>query len=97
MQVYGPSQLHGVHGVNAPHGPTAPRGAEQATEQASGLSAPRDELQISDVGRFVDQIHGLPEIRQDRVQDLRTALANGTYDIDSKLDLTVSRLLDEIG
>ena len=92
MQVYGPS-LHGVHGVNAPHGPTAPRGVDQA----AGLSAPRDELQISDVGRFVDQARGLPDIRQDRVQDIRTALANGTYDIDSKLDLTVSRLLDELG
>ena len=97
MQVYGPS-LHGIHGVNAPHGPTAPRGTEQAgTEQASGLSAPHDELQLSDVGRFVDQARGLPDIRQDRVQDIRSALANGTYGIDSKLDLTVSRLLDEIG
>ena len=93
MQVYGPSQLHGVHGVNAPHAPAAPRGAEQP----SGLSAPRDELEISDVGRFVDQARGLPEIRADRVQDLRAALANGTYDLDSKLDLTVSRLLDELG
>jgi len=97
MQVYGPSQLHGVHGVNAPHGPAAPRGPENSSGQSSGLTAPRDELQISDVGRFVDQTHSLPEIRADRVQDLRAALANGTYDIESKLDLTVSRLLDEIG
>jgi anti-sigma28 factor (negative regulator of flagellin synthesis) len=93
MQVYGPSHLHGVHGVNAPHGPAA----AGAVEPSSGLTAPRDELQISDVGRFVDQAHGLPDIRADRVQELRAALASGTYDIESKLDLTVSRLLDEIG
>ena len=96
MQVYGPSQLHGVHGVNAPHG-AAPRGAELGSAQPSGPSAPRDELAISDVGRFVDQANSLPDIRQDRVQELRAALVNGTYDIDSKLDVTVSRLLDEIG
>ena len=93
MQVYGPSQVHGAQGITGPHGTTASRGPEQS----SGLSAPRDELQLSDVGRFVDQANSLPEIRQDRVQELRAALASGTYDIDSKLDLTVSRLLDEIG
>jgi len=93
MQVYGPSQVHGVQGITGPHGTTASRGPDEP----SGLSAPRDELQLSDVGRFVDQANSLPEIRQDRVQELRAALASGTYDIDSKLDLTVSRLLDEIG
>ena len=93
MHVYGPSHVHGVHGVNAPHAPAPAR----AAEQPSGLTAPRDEVQISDVGRFVEQTHGLPEIRSDRVEDLRAALASGTYDIESKLDVTVDRLLDEIG
>ncbi len=93
MQVHGPSHLHGVHGVSTPHGPTAAR----APEQPSGPTAPRDEVHISDVGQFVDQTHGIPDIRADRVEDLRAALASGTYDIESKLDLTVSRLLDEIG
>jgi hypothetical protein len=93
MQVYGPSHLHGVQGVSPPHAPSAPRGPESPT----GLTAPRDELEISDIGRFVDQANSLPEIRQERVDQLRAALAAGTYDIESKLDLTVSRLLDEIG
>jgi anti-sigma28 factor (negative regulator of flagellin synthesis) len=93
MQVYGPAHLHGVQGISPPHAPAAAPAAEQTTP----LTAPRDELQISDVGRFVDQVHGLPEIRHDRVEQLRAALANGTYDVESKLDLSVSRLLDEIG
>jgi anti-sigma28 factor (negative regulator of flagellin synthesis) len=93
MQIHGPAHLHGIHGTRAPHGATAPQGAEQST----GLTAPRDELQISDVGRFVDQVHNLPEIRLDRVQQLQAALASGTYDVDAKLELAVSRLLDEIG
>jgi anti-sigma28 factor (negative regulator of flagellin synthesis) len=108
MQVYGPSHLHGVHGVSAPHGPSGIRGTDQigadqigaeqlGATQGSGLTVPRDEIHISDVGRFVDQTHSLPEIRADRVQNLRAALANGTYDVESKLDLTVSRILDEIG
>lgn len=92
MQIYGPSQLHGVHGISAPHGVSAPRAAERTT----GVTAPRDELQLSEVGRLVEQSHTLPEIRLDRVQQLRTALADGTYDLESKLELTVSRLLDEI-
>jgi len=35
-------------------------------------------------------------MRMDRVQELRAALANGTYDIDARLELTVQRILDEL-
>ena len=35
-------------------------------------------------------------MRTDRVQELRTAILNGTYETDAKLDVALDRLLDEI-
>ncbi len=54
-------------------------------------------LEISDVGNFVDQVHDLPGIRHERVQHIREALANGTYDVEGNLELALGSLLDEIG
>jgi negative regulator of flagellin synthesis FlgM len=54
-------------------------------------------LDISPEAELLSQVRDLPEIRQDRVNDLRAQIKNGTYDTDEKLDLALSRLLDEIG
>jgi flagellar biosynthesis anti-sigma factor FlgM len=93
MQIHGPlaAHLHAAQSVHAPHAPTAaPKAADvQAT-------VVRDEVQISDAGRFLEQTRSLPDIRLEKVQQLREALASGTYDVDSRLDLAVSRLLDEL-
>jgi negative regulator of flagellin synthesis FlgM len=42
-------------------------------------------------------VHDLPDVRQDRVNEIRAQIKAGTYDTDEKLDLALSRLLDEIG
>jgi len=92
MQIYGPSQLHQAHAISRPQ--TAP--ATQPAAPAAPAST-SDVLEISDVGNFVDQVHDLPEIRHNRVQEIREALANGTYDIEGNLEMALGALLDEIG
>ena len=42
-------------------------------------------------------MQNVPDIRQDRVSGSRTQIAQGTYETPQKLDVAVSRLLDEIG
>jgi anti-sigma28 factor (negative regulator of flagellin synthesis) len=39
----------------------------------------------------------IPAIRQDRVDAIRTAIAQGTYETDAMLNVALDRLLDEIG
>jgi len=91
MQVYGPSYLHGPQAVSAPHNA---RGA--AAPDANSATAIRDEVSISSAGSFLDKVHSLPDIRQDRVAQIRDALASGTYLTPDKLDLAMERLLDEV-
>jgi negative regulator of flagellin synthesis FlgM len=57
----------------------------------------QDEVQISDAGRLVDQVRDLPEIRQDRVNQIRNEIAKGVYETPEKLQIALERLLDEIG
>ncbi len=91
MQIYGPTHLHGPQSVKAPH---HSRFTEPAASPSSTFAA--DELQISQEAQFTEQARGLPEIRQDRVADIRAQIASGTYESAEKLDAAVSRLLDEI-
>ena len=66
MHIYGPAHLHGPQSIGAPH---TSRISPPATR---GDSAPiRDELQISDAARLVEQAQQAPDIRQDRVNAIR--------------------------
>lgn len=92
MQIYGPTQLHGAQSINAPH--TA-RTSGPATGTSTGAIS--DQLDISDAGQLLDKMSSLPDIRQDRVSQIRAQIANGTYETDDKLGAAVDNLLDEIG
>jgi len=92
MQIYGPTQLHGAQAISAPH-------TSRATTAAgsTGSTAVSDQLDISSAGQLLDRINQMPDIRQDRVSQLRAAIAQGNYETDDKLGAAVSNLLDEIG
>ncbi|MES1213395.1 MAG: flagellar biosynthesis anti-sigma factor FlgM, partial [Singulisphaera sp.] len=56
----------------------------------------QDIVDISETGRLLEMAAQLPDIRSDRVAELRAQIAQGNYDSAEKLDLAVERLLDEI-
>lgn len=91
MQVYGPSHVHGPQSVSAPHG-VRQQPSFQAPSAAGG-----DEVQISSVGQLLGRISEMPDIRQDKVQQLRALIAQGTYDSESRLSSALDKLLEEIG
>jgi negative regulator of flagellin synthesis FlgM len=92
MQVYGPAHLHGPQSPSAPH---AARINQAPSSSPSGSI--QDELQISDAGRLMEQAGAMPDIRWDRVNQLRAQIAQGTYETDDKMQVALGKLLDEIG
>jgi len=91
MQIYGPSQLHGAQSINGPHTTrTAPASGSSSSNPIS------DQLDISQAGQLAARLSDVPDIRADRVSQIREALANGTYESDDKLNTALDRLLDEI-
>ncbi|MFV2067294.1 MAG: flagellar biosynthesis anti-sigma factor FlgM [Pirellulales bacterium] len=92
MHIYGPSQVHGPQGMNPPHNARVARSAPPQVQSTSG-----DELQISDAGQLAAERSDVPEIRLGRVAEIRQAIAEGTYETETNLNVAVDRLLDQIG
>jgi anti-sigma28 factor (negative regulator of flagellin synthesis) len=91
MYIYGTSQIHAAQPLNPPHRP-APAQNTSGGYRAGGV----DQLDISPEADFVAQARELPEIREDRVAALKAQIQSGTYETADKLDMALSRLLDEI-
>jgi len=91
MYIYGSSQIHAAQPISAPHRMT-PSQASSGVSSFGGV----DQLDISPEADFVAQARDLPEIREDRVAALKAQIQNGTYETADKLDVALSRLLDEM-
>ncbi len=92
MQIYGPSQAHGPQALNAPHA------ARPARTQPTQATTPvGDQLDISEAAQLAAQVNDLPDVRLDRVAELRAEIASGNYETEARLSGAVDRLLDEIG
>ena len=91
MQIHGTTQVHGPQSINAPHRAQAPQKAAQ-----TGYATGTDQLDISREADMVSRARELPDIRAERVAELRAAIEAGTYETADKLDIAVGRLMDEI-
>jgi flagellar biosynthesis anti-sigma factor FlgM len=55
-----------------------------------------DSVELSDHARYLDKLRHLPDVREDRVAEIRSAIARGSYDVGHRLDVAIDRLLDDI-
>ena len=91
MQIYGPTHVHAAQPLAPPH-----RLSPTQAPNPSGADYGVDQLDLSPEAELAAQIRDLPEIREDRVAAIRAQIASGTYETPEKLDIALSRLLDEI-
>ena len=82
-------EIYGAGGTQGPQ-PIYPRLAAFSVDagQTVHAQAPRDQVEISPLGRMLDGVSRLPEIR--------AQIAAGIYDTPEKMDLALDRLLDEL-
>ena len=91
MQIYGANQVHGAQAISAPHN----NQLAQPTQQARSIDT-TDTVQFSAESQLVAQANELPEIRQDRVNELRTLIESGQYETAERFDSAVDNLLNEL-
>ncbi len=91
MEIHGLGPIHGPQPIKAPHR------LQPAQVDTSLDTTPFDQVDISAEADLVSRVHELPDIRADRVEDIRAEIDAGVYETDEKLDVAVGRLLDEIG
>lgn len=57
---------------------------------------PVDRVEISPMARLMTEISALPDIRAEKVAQVRAEIQAGTYITPEKFDLAVARLLEDI-
>ncbi len=88
--------IHSIRNVASLSHPS--NGMIRRDEQADAAS-PRiagDRVELSDTARLLNSMRQMPEIRQDRVDTIRNAIARGVYDTADRLDVALDKMLDEI-
>lgn len=51
---------------------------------------------LNDLPEWIERVHALPEIRWAKVESVRRALTEGTYDVDHHLEQLANHLPDEL-
>lgn len=91
MQIHGPTHVHGSQPINSPHRVRPTQTNEAPAQSTSGV----DQLDISPEADLVSRVREVPDIRADRVAQIRAEIESGVYETDEKLDIALDRLLDE--
>ncbi|QOJ19115.1 MAG: flagellar biosynthesis anti-sigma factor FlgM [Phycisphaeraceae bacterium] len=55
-----------------------------------------DRVELSDRAVLLEELRRLPDIRQDRVEAARQAIARGEYPTDAQVDAALERLLEDL-
>ena len=75
-------RLRAMQAAAALRGKAAPAAAKAPTRQPDGVSLSEAALSLSAAQKAVSLS---PDVREDRVQAIKAALANGTYSVDSRV------------
>jgi len=55
-----------------------------------------DNINSTPIGQVLKKIASLPEIRQEKVLNLRREITEGRYDLAERLDLALDRVLEDL-
>ena len=94
MEVQGPGSLQ----RSVPISPvkSAGQSAAAAKPQTPAVSKPKDAVEISSAGQLLDKLSKSPEVRAERLAQIKASIASGDYDSDEKLEAALMSLLQSI-
>jgi len=90
MELSGPRGVEGAKPI---------RGKKIEGTPAAGKATPAqrgDVVEISELAKFMEELSRLPEIRQEKVGQLRQLIQKGEYTTAERLDAAVERLLADL-
>ena len=93
MDVSGLGSVGGAGSVRS----ASPANVTKSPEISTTSTTPKDELELSAAGQALDHLGDSPEVRAERLAQIKEAIDNGSYDTDEKLDVALSRMFDSLG
>ena len=91
MEVRGLSSASPMSPINRPD---ATPGLEKSPP--AGPTSPKDEVEISAVGKMLDDASRTPGIREQRLAEIKAAIEAGTYETPEKLELALNRMVEQL-
>ena len=91
MEIQGSDRVQGPRRIER----KSPVNVQQAPK-AEGQAA-ADQVQISSKAQHLSALSQAPEVRMDRILQIREEIANGSYETPEKYEKAVERLLKELG
>jgi negative regulator of flagellin synthesis FlgM len=91
MEVRGLSSASPMSPINRPQ---STPGLEKT--QPAGPTSPKDEVEISAVGKMLDDASRTPGIREQRLAEIKAAIEAGTYETPEKLELALNRMVEQL-
>ena len=55
-----------------------------------------ENIHTTPIGQLLKKIASLPEVRQEKILDVRQQLTEGRYDLNGRLDLAIDRVLENL-
>ena len=69
----------------------------QPTAQPEPPPPPAEALDMTETLRLLEKISRMPDIRFEKVQQMRDLIARGELETEERLDITVRRLMEDLG
>ena len=89
-------EIQGTGGVRPPERVGEPgKVSRPETAAPSGATAPKDQVELSSAGRLLNRALQLPEVRTDRIDQLRQEIASGKYETKDRLEKAIDAFLHE--
>ena len=85
------NRIYGNSGVRPIRTECHPVPSDRKAAQTDG----QDQVEISEVARLLNKLAEMPEIRMEKVEQVRAAIARGDYETPDKIEAVVERLLEQ--
>ena len=92
MQVNGPFSVNGAKSIQ-------PSNQHSKVDQASeteNIFQPNDQVDLSPEATWMMQIGEMPQVRSEKVAEIRAQIESGEYETDEKMEVALDRFLDEM-
>lgn len=94
MDVQGPGSVQRPSSVQRSLSPGSAKSAP--TADPATVATPKDAVEISSAGQLLDKLSKSPEVRAERLAQIKADIASGKYDTDEKLEAAMMNLLQSM-
>jgi hypothetical protein len=85
-----------VNGCKGQNSGAEPSGRDLSADEDLLMEKILDSISTTPIGQVLKKIASLPEVRRDKILDIRRRLTKGQYDLNERLDIALDKVLEDL-